>query len=1073
MDTNASPFSVGARGYGALGYFRYSGNIAEVAYYTNILSPVDILSHFQNGTSAAPATPYVQLVQSKSPPIYLRFDEPPYYAPDPSTYPVAVNLGSSGTEDDGFYQPGAIAGLAGIPYTGITGSNYAAGFSPDAGGYIDAGFSPSLGFTTPFTVTTWFKTAPTDARFQTFIGKGDASWRAGIDGDGFARFAFGSNPDATGSSNLNDAKWHQLAGVYDATNLYLYIDGLLDATVAAPNTVSDNPNSTYIGSVPDYPGDRVFKGSMDEVALFPTALTASQIQQLYLSANVPPRITVQPPATVTIDEGASTTVGAAAFGSGTLSYQWLKNGTNLVGQITTNLTLSSVLISDTGSYSLVVTNNYGAVTSSIVAVTVQAGPPIILTSPVSLSLYTGLSATLNATAGGSAPLSYQWLMNGTNVSGATTNSLTLANLTTTQAGNYSVRVSNAEGSITSNVAILTVIPTPTSLYGMAVLADSPIAYWRLGETNGSVAYDYVGGNNGQYNSVTLGQPGYSVTDSNKAAVFGPAAPSYVGSISNINFATNSGLPSFSLEAWVKASPQSSDSSVMTKGTGAGGEQFNIDFGAGGDFRFFVRDAGGGAHLCNSLFAPDGNWHHLVGVCDSTAQMLTLYIDGISQAQAAISGTGGIKAANQAMTIGSRQSGTTAYDNQLDGSVDEVAIYATALTPEQVANHYNARYTAGALPAFVTQPVSVTNYVSLTTVLSAEAGGPDPLSYQWQSNSINIDGATATTLTISPLDLSSAANYRVIVANNSGSITSVVATLTVLVPPASLNLSSGLVLHLPFDGSYADTSGHGNNGTNVGATTFTDGKVGSGSLHYYTDTGASSYNYVSLGQRPDLSFSSNVNFSVAYWVRLPAGEYPGDLPFFCNAAGSTYSGGYTFAPSYQLGGWAWSLNGTGVYGADGSINDGNWHHLVHTFDRAGKGITYLDGNQVDARSVASVGSIDQAAQTCVGQDPTGTYGETGSADIDDIGVWRRVLTPLEAAGIYMAGVSNSVSFVSGSVPAVLTIVPVGAQLKVSWTGSGTLQAAGDLTGTFTNVPSATSPYTFSPSETRKFFRVMTP
>lgn len=1066
VDVNAAPFSVGARGYGSNGAFRFNGSVGEVAYYTNILSPAEILSHYQNGTNTAPATPYQQLVQAKSPAVYLRFNEPAYTAPDPGTYPLAVNLGSLSTDADGHYQPGSTPGLPGVPYTGIAGSNRATGFGPEAGGYIDMGTSPSLDFTGPFTIVTWFKTAPTDSRFQSFIGKGDGSWRAGIDGDGFARFAFGSNPDATGTANLNDAKWHQLSGVYDGANLYLYIDGLLDNTTAAPNGVGGSGNSVLIGTVPDYINDRVFKGSMDEVAVFGSALTSDQIQQLYLSANVPPRITQQPPATVSADEGTTTTLSTSAFGSPTLVYQWQKNGTNLIGKTSTNLVLSAVQISDSGNYALIVTNSYGAVTSSIVALTVQAGPPIVLTSPSSLSRYTGQTAMFLVKAGGSAPISYQWLFNGTNVSGATATNLTLANLQLTQAGNYSVRLSNAQGSVTSSPAILSIFPTPTSPYGAAVIADSPIAYWRLGETNGSIAYDYVGGNNGQYTNVLLGQPGYSVTDSNTAVKFGPVAGSYVANIPGIDFATNTGLNSFTLEAWVKAGSQSSDSCVMTKGTGAGGEQFNLDFGAGGNYRFFVRDASGGAHLCNSSFTPDGNWHYIVAVCDGPSQLLTLYIDGNPQAQAAI--TTGIKSSPQPMTIGCRQSGTTTFDDQLDGIVDEVAVYNTALSGSQISTHFTARYVAGSKPVITTQPTSITNYVSLASTFTVAAGGPDPLSYQWQSNSVAIDGANTATLTFTPLDYSFAANYRVIVANDFGSVTSSVATLTVLSPPTSLNLASGLVLHLPFDSSYADTSGHGNNGTNVGSTTFDAGKIGSGSLHYSTDTGSSSYNYVTLGQRADLSFSSNVNFSVAYWVKLPPGQLSGDLPFFCNAAGSGFSPGYTFAPSYQQGGWSWTLNGTGIYGTQSTINDGGWHHLVHTFDRTGYGITYLDGNQVDSRSVATVGSIDQAAPTCVGQDPTGHYGETGEADIDDIGVWRRVLTPLEAAGIYMAGASNSVSFATPT--SVISIVPSGAQLQITWTGTGTLQAAGAVTGTYTNVPGATSPYFTSPTGTQRFFRI---
>ena len=61
---------------------------------------------------------------------------------------------------------------------------------------------------------------------------------------------------------------------------------------------------------------------------------------------------------------------------------------------------------------------------------------------------------------------------------------------------------------------------------------------------------------------------------------------------------------------------------------------------------------------------------------------------------------------------------------------------------------------------------------------------------------------------------------------------------------------------------------------------------------------------------------------------------------------------------------------------------------------------------------AAGNIDTGRPAIIGQDPTGQYEESGSADIDDLGVWRKALTALEAASIYMAAVSNHVSFTGG-------------------------------------------------------------
>ena len=92
-------------------------------------------------------------------------------------------------------------------------------------------------------------------------------------------------------------------------------------------------------------------------------------------------------------------------------------------------------------------------------------PPGILIQPVSQTVDAADVAKLSVAATGSAPLGYQWFLNGTNVhdggniSGATTSDLMLVNVLDAQAGNYYVVVSNFAGTIASTSARLTVLPT--------------------------------------------------------------------------------------------------------------------------------------------------------------------------------------------------------------------------------------------------------------------------------------------------------------------------------------------------------------------------------------------------------------------------------------------------------------------------------------------------------------------------------------------------------------------------------------------------------------------------------------
>ena len=233
------------------------------------------------------------------------------------------------------------------------------------------------------------------------------------------------------------------------------------------------------------------------------------------------------------------------------------------------------------------------------------------------------------------------------------------------------------------------------------------------------------------------------------------------------------------------------------------------------------------------------------------------------------------------------------------------------------------------------------------------------------------GANSSTLTLSGLALGDAATYTVQVSNLGGSTNPLpAATLTVLSIPTSasqVGLTNSLVLHLPFDADYKDISGRNNNGTNVNGTTLpTDSPiVGSGYLHYSSDSSVPSYNYVTLGKPSDLQFSNNVDFSVAFWVRQAYANIGTNLPFFGDATNSTGRNlGFCFAPGLTSlgspnGGWAWSLfDGTsGDQGNFGpgyvgpNIAHGAWHHLVFVFSRASSATTFLDGQFLGSQSDA--------------------------------------------------------------------------------------------------------------------------
>ena len=117
-------------------------------------------------------------------------------------------------------------------------------------------------------------------------------------------------------------------------------------------------------------GTRYFKGLIDEVDFFNRALSASEIAAIYNAGVagkcvtlIPPFISVEP-TNQTVISGADVTFSAVAGGTAPLSYQWRFNGTNLTGATATVLTLTNVQVSQSGSYTLVVSNVAGSITSA-------------------------------------------------------------------------------------------------------------------------------------------------------------------------------------------------------------------------------------------------------------------------------------------------------------------------------------------------------------------------------------------------------------------------------------------------------------------------------------------------------------------------------------------------------------------------------------------------------------------------------------------------------------------------------------------------------------------------------------
>jgi hypothetical protein len=443
---------------------------------------------------------------------------------------------------------------------------------------------------------------------------------------------------------------------------------------------------------------------------------------------------------------------------------------------------------------------------------VPAPPSWVRQPDPNTTAYVGTSPTFAVKASGLGSLApkYQWFKApSTAIAGATTSLLTLPNVQLADSGSsYYCVATNSFGQITSSSGTLTVIAAPTQPYPAAVLANSPRGYWRLNEAdngignNGVVAHDYVGGHNGYYSNTVNGVSGYNPTaDPDTATQVGSANDQLVSGINDVDFGRVAGSPgaTFSVEAWAFGGNQAVDAAVVAKGyngilapgIGTGTEQYAIDVTGGTPrkFRFLVRGDNGQGYFAQSTITPYDavtllpTWHHLLGVCDQPGGTVKIYVDGLLAGQGTIPTNAGIIAQALPTTIGARPSSPTAeFDNQWVGTVDDVAIYGSSLSASQALAHYFA----GQRPPIITlQPTNQTTPENIIVTFNTAAYGAGTLAYQWYlsdafGNTISpVAGQTSANLSFNTSVSQSGNYYQLIVTNQYGSTTSVVAQLTVV------------------------------------------------------------------------------------------------------------------------------------------------------------------------------------------------------------------------------------------------------------------------------------------------------
>jgi DNA-binding beta-propeller fold protein YncE len=228
------------------------------------------------------------------------------------------------------------------------------------------------------------------------------------------------------------------------------VSGATSATYTTPATSVNDSGSTFTVVVTNAVGSVTSNSATLTVTALPGA----------------PTITTQP-ASTSVGAGATATftVVATATGGGALSYQWNKNGTAIAGANAASYTTPATVAGDNGSsFTVTITNSVGNITSNPAILTVTAAPAITA-QPQNIAVASGATATFTVTATGTGTLTYQWKKNGTNVGTNSTSYTTPATSANDYGAAYTVAVTNAQGTTTSNAAILTVTHTLTYIAG--------------------------------------------------------------------------------------------------------------------------------------------------------------------------------------------------------------------------------------------------------------------------------------------------------------------------------------------------------------------------------------------------------------------------------------------------------------------------------------------------------------------------------------------------------------------------------------------------------------------------------
>jgi uncharacterized protein YegL len=506
--------------------------------------------------------------------------------------------------------------------------------------------------------------------------------------------------------------------------------------------------------------------------------------------------------------GETARFSTVASGPTPYNFQWYKNGAALSGKTTNSLTISNVVASDAGTYSVVLKGGYKSVTNNA---TLTVRTLVSVTPLPNLVRFVGGIAVFTPSVSGTGPFTYAWKKNGTLINGQTGSSLILTNLSTTNSGTYSVTASGPCNSATASGSLMVDTCFPSVDVMLVIdrsgsMTGKPYDDARLACSNFVPNLHFT--NNGDkcglasYNaSATLDQKltnSLTVLDGKTSISLGlqTAQSELISTRHNTNalpviILLSDGLPT----AETKSNTLYSATQVKYAGT----RIFTVGFGsvdpvllsqiASSPTDFYY---GTNSSQLSSLFTAISTI-----MCRPPTNIVVIgpsnqTVCAGSPATFSVSASGCDSFTYQWVRNGVRLAGQTNSSFVIpSASTNDAGVYAVEVGSicRNVTN--SATLTVNQPVMVVTSPKSLTNCPGTIATFNVSAAGTG-LSYQWYKGNTALVGRSTSALSLTNVSAADAGVYGVVVSGMCGNSISNIASLTVTALPIIACVSNKIV-----------------------------------------------------------------------------------------------------------------------------------------------------------------------------------------------------------------------------------------------------------------------------------------